>query len=1093
MRVLLLLLLLAGAVSAKTLEQRIESREYEQVLVTLAKELPRTAGAARTRLLVLKADCEVQLKRLDAAEETLAQVKVSSAPPRFFRVRGELNAQRKAADLAGKDFRLVLTLEAEPRDRILAACGLAELEEDPQKAQGWWARSVQEAQRPGTPTSAWLLIYRCRLDLLLKSGRQEEALSEARLARAHMEALKSAGGATGMLLYEAFILKDLDRFPEAEAAWSRALEGEASRYSGGILAVWGYNVMMGRDDPAALRRFLAAAERHWSESWPAYERYHLRLLQGLICLRGLNEPRQALRYLALAEQLAVPGRRPSGNFMTVNMRFHLFSSEPHSELEQVLWLELQAHRKLGDVRAFMEGKLPRLSAAERPPWLYTLGKEYLQARAPEKAAALFAQALEGPVGVDRTRLLKAMLEVYLETGRLQEARRLLDPLAQSLSVLKGDEVIEITGGFLTLWEPWGQPLWLGSVEPTGESPQIAFVDGLLARAGLRERYEKATRQKLETHLRALDPVALARDYASLARQLALESRLAEAVVACERSREYAGKAHLVGRQAEADRLLSYLLFRLGDRGPALERIRSARAAFTSMTTMDGAEEAATCASLEAAFLLELQRPREALELLEQYPAGPAQEYGRARACLLLDRPAEALAALERCEPGVEGTLHAVAVRTLRAIVYRHQGLPAEALRELGRAYELGRELNTLKVRELALLWHEWEPATAPVKEAADAVDRLLAHAPAGFADKVRQRPATRQLLTLAGRAPPEPAPQQGWLTRAEFLREAGGLLKQHPDLATSVPLLPASLAQKAETLGDEVLVEYYLGARELVIMLAAREGLLTRTLAVERSAIEERVARVRRQLTGGAGDAAAASELARVLVEPVAERIGGRPVVFLAHGPLLALPWDLLPGPPLNWSLWAGEALTRYGAGPPTVLALGNVTGVDLPGSAREVELVGRLLPGQVLTGPAATATGLREGLPAAGVVHFATHSQPTHLQLSDGPLRLEEIYSLPLRPGALVVLSSCEGAAAEGQERGPVTLASAFLAAGASQVVASLTPVVDEEAERLFGEFYRNLARGLAPGAALRDAKAERRQAGGRADWAAFVLLGGL
>lgn len=1087
MRLLLLVLLLAGMVAAETLEKELEARNFEQALVRIARELPQAVGSERLRLLLLRADCEVQLQRLDAAEQTLARIPVQGAPPRFFRVRGQLNLARNEKDLARKDFRHVLELKAEPFARIVAACELARLEEDPAKATEWWNLAVEASQQPGMTDAAWGTLYRHRLGLLMESGRQGEALSEARLARAHFHALGKLDGERGMWLAEALILKNMGRFQEAEVAWTRAVE-QGEKNSGGTLTVWGYNVLYGRTDPAALRRFLAACEKHWSERWSQYERFHLRMLAGQIHLMALNEPRQAMKYLGMAEKLAWAKPRLAGNFVTVSIRFHRLSSQPPTELEQVLWLELHAVRKLGgDVVAFMESKLPRMPATARAPWLFTLGKELL-GKAPDRAAARFAEALEGSTGADRARLLEAMLEAYLDVGRMVDARQAAQAFGESLGHVSMPEALEITRNLLTLWQPWTQPLWLGSLEPTGESPQVALVDGMMAHGGLRDQFEQLTRKELEAHLRTQDPVALCKAYGDQARQLALENKLAEALVACERSREYAVSAQLLEKQAAADRLLAYLQFRLGDRTLALERIRQARTDFARLTTFDRADEVADCAALEAAFLLEMHRPQEALELLQSQPARPVLDYAQARALLMLQRPAEALQALDRCELRVEGTLYAVAVKTLRAVALRSQG--KDGLSELSRAYALASSLKTLKVRELALLWHEWDPASAPVQDAATLVEGVLAALPATFSDKVGQRPLTRQLMTLAGRTPSAPEAVGGsWLTRADFLREAGALLQKYPELATTVPLLPASLVQKAEGLGDQVLVEYYLGARELVVFVAAREGFAVKTLTVERKAIEERVARVRRSLLGGSEDVAAASELARVLLDP---RLAGRPLVILAHGPLLGLPWDLLPGPPLEWSLWAGEALTRYTSPAPQVLAVGNVTGVDLPGSAREVEAVGRLLPGQVLTGDAATTSALREGVAAADVVHLATHSTPAYLQLSDGKLAQREIYGLPLRPGALVVLSSCEGAAAEGQERGPVTLASAFLAAGASQVVASLTPVADEEAEALFGEFYRGLARGLAPGAALREAKAARRKAGGRADWAAFVLLAG-
>jgi CHAT domain-containing protein len=306
-----------------------------------------------------------------------------------------------------------------------------------------------------------------------------------------------------------------------------------------------------------------------------------------------------------------------------------------------------------------------------------------------------------------------------------------------------------------------------------------------------------------------------------------------------------------------------------------------------------------------------------------------------------------------------------------------------------------------------------------------------------------------------------------------------------------------------------VLVEYFVGKRELVILAAAREGFLLKRLSVERDTIEGWVKDLRRQLAGRAAHSYAAGGLHRMLIHPIAEQVAGKSLVLMSHGPLLGLPWDLLRNgdgkllaQDFEWSLWAGEGLgTPYAASQPRVVAVGGVVGADLPASEREVAELARAFPNNVhaLSGVNATLSSLRPLLADTDVLHIATHSQvearpsDSYIQLSDGSLTLDQVYGLPLRRGALVVLSSCNSAAPQNQERGPVTLAGAFLAAGASHVVASLSPVGDEEAEALFKEFYRHLADGATPAAALRRAKQTRLEAAGEADWASFVLLNGV
>lgn len=73
------------------------------------------------------------------------------------------------------------------------------------------------------------------------------------------------------------------------------------------------------------------------------------------------------------------------------------------------------------------------------------------------------------------------------------------------------------------------------------------------------------------------------------------------------------------------------------------------------------------------------------------------------------------------------------------------------------------------------------------------------------------------------------------------------------------------------------------------------------------------------------------------------------------------------------------------------------------------------------------------------------------------------------LEPDSLVVLSGLDTG---GHGIGPGPFVEAFGAAGASSIVASLWPVVDESATHLFAAFYASVAAGTHPAAALRKAQ---------------------
>jgi CHAT domain-containing protein len=141
--------------------------------------------------------------------------------------------------------------------------------------------------------------------------------------------------------------------------------------------------------------------------------------------------------------------------------------------------------------------------------------------------------------------------------------------------------------------------------------------------------------------------------------------------------------------------------------------------------------------------------------------------------------------------------------------------------------------------------------------------------------------------------------------------------------------------------------------------------------------------------------------------------------------------------------------------------------------------------------------------------LHFATHSliderfparSGVVLTLDDDPaedgvLDVNEIAELKLDCD-LVVLSACQtGRGRLFSGEGTVGLARAFLVAGGRSVAVSLWSVSDLSTAQFMKDFYRHLAAGLEPAAALRQTKLDRlRSTTARRHpyyWAAFVLVG--
>lgn len=152
-----------------------------------------------------------------------------------------------------------------------------------------------------------------------------------------------------------------------------------------------------------------------------------------------------------------------------------------------------------------------------------------------------------------------------------------------------------------------------------------------------------------------------------------------------------------------------------------------------------------------------------------------------------------------------------------------------------------------------------------------------------------------------------------------------------------------------------------------------------------------------------------------------------------------------------------------------------------LPEAAREVRELGRLYGAdrsKVLVSAEATEAALRAQLPAASIVHVATHGvlddrspMYSHLRLapgpptepaSDGRLEAWEVMDLGIAAD-LAILSACETARGEsGEGEGVVGLSWSLLAAGASTAVVSLWEVDSASTTQLMIGFHQQLLSSL-------------------------------
>ncbi|PZV07596.1 MAG: hypothetical protein DCF32_06875 [Leptolyngbya sp.] len=194
------------------------------------------------------------------------------------------------------------------------------------------------------------------------------------------------------------------------------------------------------------------------------------------------------------------------------------------------------------------------------------------------------------------------------------------------------------------------------------------------------------------------------------------------------------------------------------------------------------------------------------------------------------------------------------------------------------------------------------------------------------------------------------------------------------------------------------------------------------------------------------------------------------------------------------------------------VLLVGNPTMPEglslrpLPGAGDEVDEIAPLYGNaEPLKGTAATETTVKQRLPAARLIHLATHGLleaigdsgiPGAIALApddqnDGLLTSAEIFPLSLQ-AELVVLSACDTGLGTLTGDGVVGLARSFFQAGVASVIVSLWAVPDAPTAKLMAEFYRQLPHGQGQAQALRQAMLTTLQSyPNPEDWAAFSLVG--
>ncbi|MDR7312966.1 hypothetical protein J2S40_004024 [Nocardioides luteus] len=301
---------------------------------------------------------------------------------------------------------------------------------------------------------------------------------------------------------------------------------------------------------------------------------------------------------------------------------------------------------------------------------------------------------------------------------------------------------------------------------------------------------------------------------------------------------------------------------------------------------------------------------------------------------------------------------------------------------------------------------------------------------------------------------------------------------------------PVSLLDLQDRIGKHALVAYVVAAGCIVAVVVTDKG-TTRVDLGDRAALGSLLGGLLPDLDVAASDlpgplgaavrgdlAARLQQLSDLLVTPVLEQVGDRPVVLTPSAILATVPWTLLPGftgRPVTVAQSATAWLSRADT-PLRTATAGFVAGPRVMRAADEVAKSATAWSGaRTLTGSDATAAAVSALAGEVDVLHLAAHGHHSAdnplfsgLELIDGTWYGYDIDGLAAVPD-VVLLSACEVGRSTirwGEEL--IGLVGAWLHAGARAVIASPAVVADEAAYEVFSRLHGALAKGLGPAEAL-------------------------
>ena len=313
-------------------------------------------------------------------------------------------------------------------------------------------------------------------------------------------------------------------------------------------------------------------------------------------------------------------------------------------------------------------------------------------------------------------------------------------------------------------------------------------------------------------------------------------------------------------------------------------------------------------------------------------------------------------------------------------------------------------------------------------------------------------------------------------------------------------------------------VEYSVLPDHLIIWVINGEHIFTSVQTIDRQDLRKKIARLATNRSDEIAFHASLAQIYQLAVQPVRSHMGQR-VVFVPDDDLYRVPFAALTDHQANFLMERHEisiapSLAFLTATEPTkprsreVVLIAAGTGQSeqyppLPAVRREMEKLRSIYrAAAVLEGAACTKAAVTASMERGGIIHFAGHAKqtpppedPALVLAAEGTdtgfLYPHEILRLSLHRTSLIVLGGCATADGPIGSEGALSIARAFVGAGAAEVVATLWEIDDEETSNLLVRFHREHARHGRAAEALRSMQLRAMHDGiSASEWAAFALL---